>query len=29
LPGGNNNKLKLVDMHKFKNGFVHLQYNKI
>jgi dihydrofolate reductase len=29
LPGGNNNKLKLVDMRKFKNGFVHLQYRKI
>jgi len=29
LPGGNNNKLKLVDMRKFKNGFVHLHYRKI
>jgi dihydrofolate reductase len=28
LPGGNNNKLKLVDMRKFENGFVHLQYSK-
>jgi dihydrofolate reductase len=28
LPGGNNNKLKLTDMRKFKNGFVHLQYRK-
>jgi dihydrofolate reductase len=29
LPGGNNNKLKLVDLRKFENGFVHLQYSKI
>src|SRR3954463_11064848 len=29
LPGGNNNKLELLDMRKFKNGFVHLQYAKI
>jgi dihydrofolate reductase len=29
LPGGNNNKLKLVDMRKFKNGFAHLHYRKI
>jgi dihydrofolate reductase len=29
LPGGNNNKLKLTDVRKFKNGFVHLQYRKI
>jgi dihydrofolate reductase len=28
LPGGNNNKLELTDMRKFKNGFVHLQYRK-
>jgi dihydrofolate reductase len=28
LPGGNNNKLKLVDLRKFENGFVHLQYRK-
>jgi dihydrofolate reductase len=28
LPGGNNNQLKLVDMRKFKNGFVHLHYRK-
>jgi dihydrofolate reductase len=29
LPGGNNNKLKLVDLRKFENGFVHLQYKKV
>jgi dihydrofolate reductase len=29
LPGGNNNKLELTDMRKFKNGFVHLQYNRV
>jgi dihydrofolate reductase len=29
LPGGNNNKLELVDLRTFKNGFVHLQYGKI
>jgi dihydrofolate reductase len=29
LPGGNNNKLELTDMRKFKNGFVHLQYRKV
>jgi dihydrofolate reductase len=29
LPGGNNNKLELVDMRKFDNGFLHLQYRKI
>jgi dihydrofolate reductase len=29
LLGGNNNKLKLVDMRKFKNGFAHLHYRKI
>jgi dihydrofolate reductase len=29
LPGGNNNKLKMTDMRKFENGFVHLQYNKV
>jgi dihydrofolate reductase len=29
LPGGNNNKLELVDLRKFANGFVHLQYGKI
>jgi dihydrofolate reductase len=28
LAGGNNNKLELVDMRKFENGFVHLQYRK-
>jgi dihydrofolate reductase len=28
LPGGNNNKLELVDLRKFENGFVHLQYRK-
>jgi dihydrofolate reductase len=28
LPGGNHNKLKLVDLRKFENGFVHLQYTK-
>jgi dihydrofolate reductase len=28
LPGGNNNKLELVDLRKFENGFVHLQYKK-
>jgi dihydrofolate reductase len=28
LPGGNKNKLKLEDMRKFENGFVHLQYRK-
>jgi dihydrofolate reductase len=29
LPGGNNNKLELVDTRKFENGFVHLQYGKV
>jgi dihydrofolate reductase len=29
LPGGNNNKLELMDMRKFENGFVHLQYTKV
>jgi dihydrofolate reductase len=29
LAGGNNNKLKLVDLHKFENGFVHLQFSKV
>jgi dihydrofolate reductase len=29
LPGGNNNKLELTDMRKFKNGSVHLQYNRV
>ncbi|HEU5004725.1 MAG TPA: dihydrofolate reductase family protein [Candidatus Saccharimonadales bacterium] len=28
LPGGNRNKLELVDMRKFENGFVHLHYRK-
>jgi dihydrofolate reductase len=28
LAGGNKNKLELVDMRKFENGFVHLQYRK-
>jgi dihydrofolate reductase len=28
LPGGNNNKLELVDTRKFENGFVHLRYRK-
>jgi dihydrofolate reductase len=28
LPRGVELKLKLVDMRKFENGFVHLQYNK-
>jgi dihydrofolate reductase len=28
LPGGNHNKLELVDMHRFENGFVHLHYRK-
>jgi dihydrofolate reductase len=28
LPGGNKNKLKLTDLRKFENGFVHLQYSK-
>lgn len=28
LPGGNRNKLELVDMHKFDNGSVHLHYRK-
>jgi dihydrofolate reductase len=28
LLGGDNNKLELVDMRKFENGFVHLQYRK-
>ena len=29
LPKDVNNKLKLVDLRKFDNGFVHLQYSKI
>lgn len=29
LPKDVNLKLKLVDMRKFENGFVHLQYNKV
>lgn len=29
LPKGVNLKLKLVDMRKFENGFVHLQYDKV
>lgn len=29
LPKDINNKLKLVDLRKFENGFVHLQYSKI
>lgn len=28
LPGGNRNKLELVDLRKFKNGFVYLHYSK-
>jgi len=28
LPGCNRNKLELVDMRKFENGFVHLHYKK-
>lgn len=28
LPGGNRNQLKLVDMHKFDTGTVHLHYRK-
>lgn len=28
LPGGNRNKLELVDMRKFDNGSVHLHYKK-
>jgi dihydrofolate reductase len=28
LPKDVKNKLELVDLRKFKNGFVHLQYNK-
>ena len=29
LPKDVNSKLKLVDVRKFKNGFVHLQYRKV
>jgi riboflavin biosynthesis pyrimidine reductase len=29
LPGDVNSKLKLVDLRKFDNDFVHLQYRKI
>lgn len=29
LPKDVKTKLKLVDLHKFKNGFVHLQYSKV
>jgi dihydrofolate reductase len=29
LPGGDHNKLELVDMRKFENGFVHLHYRKV
>ena len=29
LPEGVKSKLKLVDLRKFENGFVHLQYSKI
>jgi hypothetical protein len=28
LPKDVKNKLKLVDLRKFENGFVHLQYRK-
>jgi len=28
LPGGDHNKLELIDLRKFKNGFVHLHYSK-
>lgn len=29
LPKGAKNKLKLTDVRKFENGFVHLQYSKV
>jgi dihydrofolate reductase len=29
LPKGAKNELKLVDVHRFENGFVHLQYSKV
>lgn len=29
LPKGAKSKLKLMDMRKFENGFVHLQYSKV
>ena len=29
LPKGAQNKLELVDLRKFENGFVHLQYRKV